>query len=120
LSSAAALSGTPGSPPSKYTDRPPAAAAALSEKIRLAPATRSGSGSLPSRDAHTSGIPSATTTEARAMRARASGSRLAWRQMSTLGVTIQPPRPVRSPSITSATTCSSVSASNSTPATAVI
>ena len=54
------------------------------------------------------------------MRSRASGSWLALRQMSTFGVTTQPPSPFFRPSMTRATTCSSVSASKRTPATVVI
>ncbi|MFY9934460.1 MAG: hypothetical protein WAK82_41280, partial [Streptosporangiaceae bacterium] len=95
---------------------PAAAAAALSEKIRDEPATRSGSRSPVSRVAQTSGIPSATTSVACRTSARAAGSRVTRRQMSMLGVTTQPPWPPSRSATMRATTWASASASKSSPA----
>jgi hypothetical protein len=61
-STPAAASAVPGAPPSRKIDRPRAAAAALRLEIKSEPATRSGSGVRCNRLAHTSGMPSATTT----------------------------------------------------------
>ncbi|WP_260860681.1 hypothetical protein [Mycobacterium tilburgii] len=72
---------------------PSAAAAALSGPISDEPSTRSGSFAPCSRAAHTSGIPSATTSESRAIRSVRAVSQLAARATSMFTGMIAPPRP---------------------------
>src|SRR5579859_7134274 len=107
----AAPLGVPGAPPSRNTERRSAPRPRDSDQIRLAPATRSGSGVPASRLAHTSGIPSATIRVASA--AYSSGP---WRRMSTFGVRIRPPSPRASASRTRSTASASVTAWKPTPA----
>jgi hypothetical protein len=57
-------SAAPGLPPRRKIDASRRAASAVSDQIRLEPATRSGSGVPRSRLAQISGIPSATTRRA--------------------------------------------------------
>ena len=110
-----APSAVPGSPPSRNTRRPASAAAPLRLLMRLLPATRSGSGVPLSRLAQTSGIPSATTKSASAIRAAKLMSFCARCKWSRLGVTTTPPRPFSSSArIVSMTRCS-VTACRSTP-----
>jgi hypothetical protein len=113
----AALSGTPSAPPSRKTDRPARAAAALSVVMSDDPATRSGSTSPTARAAHTRGIPSATTSDPVATRLASSVERAAALAMSMFTVTMEPPRPAAQASDTKSMTSASVSASNSRPQT---
>ena len=112
----AALSGTPSAPPSRKTDCPPLAAAALSVMMSDDPVTRSGSTSPAARAAHTKGIPSATTIDPVATRSASSGDRLAALAMSMFTVTMEPPRPAAQAPDTKSMSPASVMASNSRPA----
>ncbi len=79
--------------------------------MREAPVTRSGTGVLHSLAAHTSGMPSATSSDEPASNRFRPGSRMAARKMSTFMVAIRPPRPARSSPSTCSTTWASVRAS---------
>ena len=116
-STAAAISGRPLAPPSRYTVFRSASAAALKEKTSEDPATRSGIGVPSSRAAHTIGMPSATTRDPRSISRARAASLEAANATSTLTGIIEPPKSAAQAPRTASSTPTSLSESNQRPLT---